>query len=137
MLVEIAIGFSSLVIGAFIGRRFKKETIKEVRVEVPGEPLPATPYLKFYSLADFVDAKPLVEEAATGASVFINLEKLNLAPYKRHKFLADLKEETDYQKVVLRSLNPDLVMLIPLNARVEVKTLSPQNYPMISELRNS
>ncbi len=135
--MEISIGLGSLLVGAFFGRLFKKETVKEVRIEVPGEPLPATPYLKFYSLADFVDAKPLVEEATNGVSVFINLEKLNLAPYKRHKFLADLKEETGYQKVVLRSLNPDLVMLIPLNARIEVKTLSPQNYPLVSEIRSS
>ncbi len=129
MMIEVAIGVSSFLGGILIGWLFKKERVVEKVVEVPGEPLPATPYLKFYALADYVEARAMVEEADAGASVFINLEKLNVDPLKRRQFLDNLKEESNYHDVVLRSINQDLILVVPKKARIEVKTVSRNNYP--------
>ena len=129
MLVEVAIGVGGLLTGVLIGRVLKKEKVIEKTIKVPGDPLPATPYLRFYALADYVEARALIEEATTGISIFVNIEKLNVDPLKRRQFLESLKEESSFQNVVLRSITPDLIMIVPKDARIEVKTISKHNYP--------
>ena len=134
MLVEVAIGVGGLLTGILIGRILKKEKIIEKKIKVPGDPLPATPYLRFYALADYVEARALIEEATTGISIFVNIEKLNVDPLKRRQFLESLKEESSFHNVVLRSITPDLIMIVPKDARIEVKTISKHNYPtMVSD----
>ena len=136
MLTELAIGLSvgTGFVGLLVGRLLKKERIKEVIVEVPGEPLPAKPFLKFFSLIDYVDVKPLLEQAEKDQTIFINIEKLNLDPFKRGKFLSDLDEESHLHNVELRTINPDLIMIVSKDARIEIRAISPQNFPLAQEL---